>query len=342
MPIRPAPDDGRPASFGIRTIADLHTARQLAYLTAARHWLEGAQLDPPVARALSLAVSSTVTSNNRLCGYATDYGRLAPLFSIRAFSLPWLAVELNPLNPTGGRGTLAAALTRLVRSCEDTARRHVLDARGQAVPVSLTWPRRRGGHQVQCVDAGAARPDVSGPTGELADLCVTDPPYYDFISYDTLSQVYRAWLPQERELAGQPLLPSGDDPVAQFGARLGQAFAHAASACKPEAVIAFTYKGDAVAWDAVAVALDQAKLRVTGLWPVLADPHMGHHSLEGNCEYDMIVVTRPLTATEPWQPPAEVSAEKWIRELGVSAADEANMQSAVSIAAPRWGRSVSR
>lgn len=174
---------------------------------------------------------------------------------------------------------------------------------------------------------------------------MTDPPYYDFISYDTLSQVYRAWLPQTRELAGQPLLPSGDDPVAAFGARLGQAFAAAASACKPDAAIVFTYRGGATAWDAVAVALDQAKLRVTGLWPVLADPHMGHHSHEGNCEYDMIVVTRPLAATEPWQPPAELSAETWIRGLGhelrVSAADKANMQSAISIAAPRWGRPVS-
>lgn len=345
MPIRPAPNDGRPATFGIRTIADLHTARQLAYLTAARRWLNDAQLDPRVARALSLAVSSTVTSNNRLCGYATDYGRLAPLFSIRAFSLPWLAVELNPLNPTGGRGTLAAALARVARSCEDTARRHVLDTRGRAVPVTLAWPRRHDGHQVHCADAAAAQPDVSDPGAELADLCLTDPPYYDFISYDTLSQVYRAWLPQTRELAGQPLLPSGDDPVAAFGTRLGQAFAAAASACKPEAVIVFTYKGDAAAWDAAAVALDQAKLRVTGLWPVLADPHMGHHSFEGNCEYDMIVVTRPLAATEPWQPPAEVSAETWAAELGqelrVSAADKANMQSAISIAAPRWGKSLS-
>ena len=62
------------------------------------------------------------------------------------------------------------------------------------------------------------------PDGHL-DAVITDPPYYDFISYDTLSQVYRAWLPQTRELAGHPLLPSGDDPVAAFGARLGQAFA---------------------------------------------------------------------------------------------------------------------
>ena len=341
VPIRSAQNDSRPVSFGIKSIADLHTARQLAYLTSAQLWLDRAELDLPVARALGLAVSSTITSNNRLCGYATDYGRLAPLFSIRAFSLPWLAVELNPLNPYGGRGTLAAALTRVVRSCDDTARRHVLDSRSRVSPVTLTWPRRSDGHQVHCADASDPQPDAGDRVGELADVCVTDPPYFDFIPYDTLSQVYRAWLPDTRDLAGRPLLPFGADPVTEFGARLGQALTFAMSACKPDAVVAFTYKGDAAAWDAVAVALDQAKLRVTGLWPVLADPHMGHHTHEGNCEYDMIVVTRPVTATEPWQPPPDVSPEVWIRTLRpvlrVSAADEANMGSAIRIATPRWG-----
>ena len=50
----------------------------------------------------------------------------------------------------------------------------------------------------------------------LADLCFTDPPYYDFIPYDALSQVFRAWLP-EQCLVAEPLLPTGDDPVAAFG-----------------------------------------------------------------------------------------------------------------------------
>lgn len=73
-PIRSAANDGRPVSFGVRTIADLHTARQLAYLTAARRWLDDSRLDPLVAPALSLAVSSTVTSNN-----------LDVTFQVRAF-----------------------------------------------------------------------------------------------------------------------------------------------------------------------------------------------------------------------------------------------------------------
>ena len=51
---------------------------------------------------------------DRLCGYATDYGRLSPLFSVRGYSLPALAVELNPLNLKSGRGTIAACIERFV------------------------------------------------------------------------------------------------------------------------------------------------------------------------------------------------------------------------------------
>ncbi|SCL36336.1 Adenine-specific DNA methylase, contains a Zn-ribbon domain [Micromonospora rhizosphaerae] len=346
IPIRTPANDNRPVSFGITTIGDLHTPRQLAYLQTALAWVATAKLDEAVARALRLAVSSTITSNNRLCGYARDYGRLAPLFSIRAFSLPWLTVELNPLNPTGGRGTLAAALSRIARSCADVARRNIIAKGGKTNPVTVTWTRRRHSHSVTCADATTEYDGQSAPDADdRADICITDPPYFDFIPYDALSQVYRAWLPDQQHLSGPPLLPQGAEPVTEFGTRLGRALAHAASACKENALLAFTYKGGDIAWDAVGLALDHAKLCVTALWPVLADPHMGHHAHEGNCEYDIVVVTRQMTASEPSVPPDDVSVAHWTGvlrpALRVSAADEANMRSAIRIAAPRWAAPLS-
>lgn len=330
--IEPGPGDRRPVSFGISTVRDLHTARQAAYLLAAHTWLDEAGLDARTERAMRLAVSSTVVSNNRLCGYATDYGRLAPLFSVRAFSLPSLAVELNPLNPRGGRGTLAAAVTRVAKSAEDTVRRHVLDGSGRPTATTLTLPRVRAGHAVTAGDSAAPR----RRTGPLGDLCLTDPPYFDFIPYDTLSQVYRAWLPDEA-LAGRPLLPSGDDPVADFGARLGEALRSAVTDLKPGALTAFTYKGDHRAWAAVGIALDAAELLVTGLWPVLADPHMGHHSSAGNCEYDLLLVARSAATCRPSASVVDVDA--WLRRLppNMSAADVTNMREAEAVARTRWG-----
>jgi putative DNA methylase len=329
--IATAPGDRRPVSFGITTIGMLHSARQAAFFAAAHDWLDAAGLDDRADRALRLTVSSMVVSNNRLCGYATDYGRLAPLFSVRAFSLPTLAVELNPLNSRGGRGSLNAAVARVARSADDKIRRHVLDHHGRPRPTTLDLPRFRPGHTVVAADSATER-----HRGRRANICFTDPPYFDFIPYDTLSQVYRAWL-AKHDLAGDPLLPCGDDPVADFGSRLGAALRRSADGLKPGAMLAFTYKGGRDAWDGVAVALDTAGLRVTGLWPVLADPHMGHHSAAGNCEYDMLLVAR-LARYAPASPTIP-DIDSWLAQLPgpVSAADAANMEHAARIARERWG-----
>lgn len=325
-------NDRRPLSYGLRTVEDLHTARQQVYLTAALRWLADSDLDEQAERALRLAVSTTITSNNRLCGYATDYGRLAPLFSVRAFALPWLTVELNPLNPTGGRGTLTAALNRVANSGKDQVKRSTITSRGETKAVEMTLPRETA-TSLTCQDSTSTNTTVTA----LADMCLTDPPYFDFIPYDTLSQVFRAWH-DGHDLAGTPLLPDGDDKVTAFGTRLGAALASAVKNTRPDGLVAFTYKGNDDAWDAVGIALDEAKLRVTAMWPVLADPHMGHHASAGNCEYDILVVARPVTHTQ--NVAAEFDADGLLATLRavrkVSLADAVNIASALRVGHQRW------
>jgi putative DNA methylase len=335
MGLVPGDRDQRPVSYGVDTVGKLHTPRQIAYLAEAFAWIDASELPVDLGRALRLAVSTTITSNNRLCGYATDYGRLAPLFSVRAFALPWLTVELNPLNPTGGRGTLAAALRRVAASCDDSVRRHVVDGRRRIVDVTMNLARVRDGHRVTVQDSTATPVD----DGHLADVCVTDPPYFDFIPYDVLSQVFRSWL-TTAGLSGNPLHPSGPDPVKTFGSMLGSALASAMAGCKDDALLAFTYKGDGEAWQAVGVALDEADMIVTALWPVLADPHMGHHSHEGNCEYDILVVARRAATSEAATALGQ-DLNGMLRSLRkdrkVSAADVANLRSAFAMATDRRG-----
>lgn len=331
--------DARPLSFGVRTLRDLHTDRQVAYLSEAFGWVESNVDDADVARALKLAVSTTVTCNNRLCGYATDYGRLAPLFSIRAFALPWLTVELNPLNETGGRGTFSAALSRVVRSAKASVRRNVIDESGAVSSRVFNFSNRTGSHALTCADVTEPGFELRVPGAARAPvLCVTDPPYFDFIAYDALSQVFRGWL--GLSLAGESLHPPEADGAAVFGARLAAAFAAVFDGSGSDALLAFTYKGDEEAWDAVGVALDEAKLRVTALWPVLADPHMGHHTHAGNCEFDLVVVARPGTVTDPAVQPTGASDRavgQLARDREVSVADRANIGAAYRMASSRWG-----
>src|SRR5262249_34568783 len=82
--------EGRRAShYGFATVGDLFSPRQTALFATAFEWISSVETSEGTRRALYLALSNALTSNNVLCGYATDYGRLAPLFAgVRSFAVP--------------------------------------------------------------------------------------------------------------------------------------------------------------------------------------------------------------------------------------------------------------
>lgn len=330
--------DGRPVSYGIMRYEQLFTPRQLLILGAAWSWISERNLPESVARALQMAVSNALATNNRLCGYAADYGRLSALFSVRGYSLPALAVELNPLHPTGGRGTIAACIARIERAAEQTpVRRYTWDIQKQQ-PVAVNFDIAVAG-----VDATVAcrSADVSPPVNAQpdVDICIFDPPYYDYIAYDELSAFYRAWH-NNAQLAGIPLRPGESNDVESFGAYLGRCMQAIVARLRMGRPIAFTYHStNRDAWDAIGEAIDAADLRVTAIWPVRSDGHMGHHSHEGNCEWDLVVVCRRSEEIEPCKP--SFTVDQWVEDvkpLCVSDADQMNMTLAYNVVASRFSR----
>ena len=103
--------------------------------------------------------------------------------------------------------------------------------------------------------------------------------------------------------------------------------------------IAFTYHStNRDAWDAIGDAIGAAGLRVTAIWPVKSDGHMGHHSHDGNSEWDLVIVCRRFTETEPCEPSFKVDQwSKDVQPLRVSDADRRNMGLALAMAASRFG-----
>ena len=327
--------DARPRSFGITHPRDLFTARQLALFGHGFRWLRNLGCEEAVHRAVTLALSNALTTNNRLCGYATDYGRLAPLFSIRSYSLPALPVELNPFHPRAGRGTLRRSIEHVVRSCGDHVRRYVWShKRSMPVTAEFTFTARADASAVQC---HSAADDTSGERRGI-DLCLFDPPYFDYIAYSELSEFYRAWL-GTRTLPGRPLLPGGKDPARSFGRDLAASLSPTLLRLKPGRPLAFTFHSAAPeAWDAIGTALDEAELRVTALWPIRNDGHMGHHTFAGNCEWDIVVVCRRSSECTGWVP--QVSVQDWkqgARPLHVSKVDQRCMSLAIGMARGRFG-----
>jgi putative DNA methylase len=316
-------------------VTDLFTNRQLAVLGSALNWVSTSDLDPKVRSGLRLAVSNALATNNKLCSYAHDYGRLSALFSVRGYSLPALPVELNPLHSHSGRGTLRNCIERVARAGAGTVRRHTWDVGGGGpIPLVMELPRGSSTTHVTCRSATAA----ARTRDPVADLCVFDPPYFDYIAYTELSEFYRAWLTNAKP-SGQSLLPAGPEAGESFGLDLGIAIRSALARLAPGRPLAFTYHStNPEAWRAIAVALDEAKLRVTALWPVRSDGHMGHHSHPGNCEWDLVLVCRRVTETTPSM--ARLSVDEWCHSaspLTVGDADRVSMELAISVVIERFG-----
>ena len=328
--------DDRPSSYGITRYEQLFAPRQLLILGSAWSWISERDWPKPIVQALEMALSNALATNNRLCGYATDYGRLSALFSVRGYSLPALAVELNPLHPTGGRGTIAACIARIERAARRApVRRYTWDAsKQQAAAVDLDVTTAGVDIAVACRSADEF-PSPGTPAD--VDICIFDPPYYDYIAYDELSAFYRAWH-DSAQLAGPPLLPGKGNNVEPFGTYLGRCMQAIVAQLRAGRPITFTYHStNRDAWDAVGQAIDSADLRITAIWPVRSDGHMGHHSHEGNSEWDLVIVCRRRGETEPRLPGFTV--DHWIEEvkpLRVSDADQNNMTLAYDMMASRF------
>ncbi len=320
-------DSGRPASYGFEKIADLFSARQQVVLAEAFAWVRRVKAPKEVKEALTLALSNALGSNNVLCGYATDYGRLSSLFSgVRAYSMPVLSVELNPLHEGGGRGTIAKTMQRMLRSRLPRVTRHSYDPQREDV-VRHSFAAHPAGarHYVACRSADRPLPGQLG----LLDLVVTDPPYYDFIPYSDLSLLYRAWLSageRAERLSGAPIYPVGNDPVDEFGRRLGRAFTNVRQSLKPIGLMTFTFhSAHEDAWTALGRALDDAGFRVTAVFPVWADGRAGSHAHAGNCEWDLVFVCRPRQAV--LESVLNESVDNWIERLAREQIEEADRHS---------------
>jgi adenine-specific DNA methylase len=327
--------DERPRSYGVTRVAELFTDRQLAVLGTAFAWLRSADLEPEVKSGLRLAISNALATNNKLCSYAYDYGRLSALFSVRGYSLPTLPVELNPLHDHAGRGSLHQCIERVARAGAASSRRHVWSTDAKRVEAASLEMRTNA--DVANVGLVSATEPPKGSSA-TADLCVFDPPYFDYIAYNELSEFYRAWL-EAPVASSAPLLPDGDDPGESFGLKLGVALRGVLSRLAPGRPIAFTYHStNPEAWRAVAIALDEAKVRITGLFPVYSDGHMGHHSHPGNCEWDLVLVCRRMTETA--QATFTGDVDEWakkVQPLTIGEADRTSMCLAIAVAAPRFG-----
>jgi putative DNA methylase len=325
-------DGGRVANYGFQTVAELFTARQTAVFASAFLWLASQPLEQSVRRALTLGVTNALTTNNLLCGYATNYGRISALFAgVRSYAMPVLSVELNPLHPEAGRGTLERTLARVARTADEEVRRHSYDPASNDVTKAVFLAHGTGQHELICQSAERPFPDKLGKV----DFVLTDPPYYDYIPYSDLSLLHRSWLElfEEIKMGGAPIYPLGDDRKTEFAKRLGRAFRQVARAVQPTGTITFTFHSTrAEAWDALTDAVERSPMRVSAVFPVWADGRAVAHGHDGNCEWDLVFVCRRAGTRIHGELPDSIEPWTTIGGLRVGDADLASFAHGLKLA----------
>ena len=186
--------DSRPLLYGYASDREMFNARQLYCLG-----LIGAEVaktaDLAARRALALAFSHSLASNNMFCGYAFGYRRLTPLFSVHAFRKVSRPVEGHVWGLRLGRGSFSNAVRALVEGKEYMRRPYEYRYGGSPTgcAVSVALPPRPAPPPVRILNQSAA--DLAEVESGSVDLILTDPPYFDNLSYSELSRLLPCMAP---------------------------------------------------------------------------------------------------------------------------------------------------
>lgn len=295
--------DTRLTDYGYRRWTQLFNDRQLLHL--GRLSREISRLPEDKRHAIGLAFSNHLTTNCMLTSYAAGWRRLTPLFSIRAYRHVPRPVELNPWLEGTGRGTFPNAIRQVIRASEFAR-----------FPKE---PARRGGFRDVEVVVPAIPPRVlSGNASDLTDvesnsidMVLTDPPYFDNISYSELSDFFQPWLEhiglvpeasKRRELLDNALRArrNHEQSNESFAASLGAAFCEVQRVLKPNGLLAFTFRhSTSEAWFAMAKALFRSGLKPVQVLPMPGEAGNGLHTHEGTSLWDAVLVFRKLPVTAP-------------------------------------------
>jgi len=270
--------------YGLTRFQDLFTPRQLTTLCALAQGvretydemrMEGLEEKraEAVSAYLGLVLDRVVDRSSTLCRWDNSAGgeKVSNTFARQALPMVWDFAESNPFGRASGSVSVYL---------EDTA----------AIVKGLSEVGSRC--EVQRTSA-TQLPDHDGSY----DAVITDPPYYDNISYADLSDFFYVWLkrsvgflfpehldgeltPKRREAIVAPYRHKGSKDAARtfYEEQMAAAFAEAHRVLKPGAPLVCVYAHKTtLGWASLIEALRRARFVITEAWPL--DTEMAQRSI---------------------------------------------------------------
>lgn len=267
---------------------------------------------------LGLLVSTSLEFNSMLCGYkGTEIrrpGAIRHVFSHHAYSLPYTALENNPLFTGCTSGTLQRLFRdRIVKAGEWASAPVERRITSRGVSLVQITGEIDGGEEsdlVSVLSGGIRRfcviqSDASSydlPEG-CADYVVTDPPYYDSVQYSDLSEFFRVWLrqlwpdsanwtydPRSSAVAGR--VPGKE----AYGEALERIWANCRRALKrPHGRLIFTFHHwNHVAWAELTISLKKVGFVVRNRFAISSENPISVHIRNLRAlKHDCILVLQP-------------------------------------------------
>jgi putative DNA methylase len=268
--------------YGLARFRDLFTPRQLATLCSlaqgVREQYEAIVadgMDPKRAEAvcayLALVLDRVADRSSTLCRFDISNEGLTNTYARQALPMVWDFGEANPFSAASG-----------------SVRKYLTET-AETVSSFASIRTRAAVHRTSATQL----PDHDASY----DAVITDPPYYDNISYADLSDFFYVWLkrsvgflypehlageltPKRREAIVAPYRHEGDkDQARQFyEAEMEAAFREAHRVLKSEAPLVCVYAHKTtLGWAALVEALRRAGFTITEAWPL--DTEMPERSI---------------------------------------------------------------
>lgn len=260
-------------NYGVTEWGQLFNARQLLTLLSisqqsrtVRDLLanENPDLAKGIALYLAIIANRLTTRNSRVTVWDPGRNTISSIFARHDIQMTWDYAEANPIS--GQAGSWRSQAEALWRSIEN-----VVNSDGNPATVQL--------------GSSTAMPEEWSGT---FDAVVTDPPYYDSITYADLSDYFYPWhkriigddypeafvtevTPKDNELVQEAVYHGGTKAKAKkyYEDGMAQAFKEMNRVLKKNgiAVIMFAHKKSS-AWETLVAALIRAGFQVTASWPL--------------------------------------------------------------------------
>lgn len=314
--------DNRPMIHGFFRYRELFNDRQLLHLTLLGQAIKSVQ-GAQERRLLGMAFSEHLTTNCMYTAYAFGYRRISPMFSIHSYRHITRPVEVNPWLHGIGRGTFPNVLGKIAKAVAFSKEPTELDPNGgrktsrqhrTTTPVVSGHPWKVLGGSSRASVVTRTSEDLQGIPDSSIDLILTDPPYFDNLSYSELSDFYLAWHqslgiaepPYDNSSTPAPIKANlalsnrAEESVDAYQERLKKIFAECQRVLKLNGVCVFTYHHKAIsAWLAVGEALARSGFICTAVLPLRGEGKGGLHSYNGTIKWDAVFVCRKIKPIWP-------------------------------------------